>query len=450
MIDTSVDRNAQRNATGKRIDVSKGGLRVRSRATLPDGSDVTVCYDFDATTSERGSVRIERADHTGFTVSDMGMLMIQDDFDFIVETAMAHISESEEADEPNRFNHDSLERAEAADPTSRVRPQLVDFWTAVVEGAAVATAAVRPNTAKSGRSSSHSRSRSPKARNKNNPSRAGSASKRGGVKMSAAETVAHATQYIAREGVATGNGLGVVERVREALYTFSIAGGYVNVRDAEHNEYRLTMEGSPSCNLAGELLAMGDLPAVPAVINFPMPPRLFVLHVRRLFRLKSVSPLLERSSFPVLFYFLLLIHSHPRLFSSRSSLYLFPFPLLSCILSCPLTHSSLPSPQRPKLDGADAADSSSVPSTGWSGTELLREDDVRALVSQVSANPDFRMVSAQSLVGLTRETAVETRGGGRGHKQREEKMSEEALQAHHTFVWDLKRLATCSVRACSP
>jgi hypothetical protein len=29
-------------------------------------------------------------------------------------------------------------------------------------------------------------------------------------------------------------------------------------------------------------------------------------------------------------------------------------------------------------------------------------------------------------------------------------MSEEALQAHHTFVWDLKRLATCSVRACSP
>ena len=84
----------------------------------------------------------------------------------------------------------------------------------------------------------------------------------------------------ARDAIFNANGLGTIERVRDALYTFNIKGGFVDVQDQEHNHYRLAMEGVPSCSLAGELLAMGDLPAVPAVINFPMPPRLFVLTVR--------------------------------------------------------------------------------------------------------------------------------------------------------------------------
>ena len=314
MLDCSVDRNAQRNAAGQRIDVSKGGLRLRSRTTLPDATEVTVAYDFDATTDERGSVRLERNDRTGFIVSDIGELLIMTDSAFIHEISQRHRAsaiaaelagqaegaegaagsspaggsprgasagggvsprsggsrEEEPSEDRILFNHDSLEHAEAADASTRERLQLVDYWTAAVAGRAAA-AASRPTTVRSGRpkspSARNARAKSPLRKGKRPAS--SRAKSNDGIKVE-----------LARDAIFNANGLGTVERVRDALYTFNVKGGFVDVQDQEHNHYRLAMEGVPSCSLAGELLAMGDLPAVPAVINFPMPPRLFVLTVR--------------------------------------------------------------------------------------------------------------------------------------------------------------------------
>ena len=109
--------------------------------------------------------------------------------------------------------------------------------------------------------------------------------------------------------------------------------------------------------------------------------------------------------------------------------------------------------------------------------ELLREEDVRVLVAQVSANPDFRMVAAQvrchffcllffcllisslfahhSLVAAqslahahARDAAAEhtARGATRAAKRESCVEAAETLQAHHTFVWDLKRPVLCASR----
>lgn len=78
---------------------------------------------------------------------------------------------------------------------------------------------------------------------------------------------------------------------------------------------------------------------------------------------------------------------------------------------------------------------------------------MRVLVAQVSANPDFRMVAAQSIAHAhVRDATAEhtARGATRAAKRESHAEAAETLQAHHTFVWDLKRPELSASRKLTP
>ena len=61
-IDLEIDRNAYGHSRGMAVPVSKGGERVRTRLSQPDGSAVLVKYDTRITSSFNGSVALVRRD----------------------------------------------------------------------------------------------------------------------------------------------------------------------------------------------------------------------------------------------------------------------------------------------------------------------------------------------------------------------------------------------------
>ena len=197
---------------------------------------------------------------------------------------------------------------------------------------------------------------------------------------------------VAQQALSNGTGLGTLERVRDAFYTFDLQHGSVRAHDCEHNAYHLAMEGPPLCELAGELRALGNLPPVSAVINDPMPPRLFVL---------------ER---PV---------------------------------------ATMSTKQQEKKETTSIPQS---PSCGWQGMELLREEDVRLMIAQISDNPDFRSVSAESLSSSAesghRLTTTALRA--RAKKKSTANARANAPRAHYTFVLDVKHSQISTARVKCP
>lgn len=63
-VDRDVEETAQRHSSGKRVSITKGGLRTRSVATLPDGTLVAADYDTRITSSVNGRVRVHKRDGT--------------------------------------------------------------------------------------------------------------------------------------------------------------------------------------------------------------------------------------------------------------------------------------------------------------------------------------------------------------------------------------------------
>ena len=106
-----------------------------------------VAYDFDATTVERSSLRLERSDRTKLIFSDVGELLVRTDEDFVRKISQLHLCKSrttsasrvdsnsksvtmsadkegvdcESTGENKLFDHDSLQAAETAEETMRGR-----------------------------------------------------------------------------------------------------------------------------------------------------------------------------------------------------------------------------------------------------------------------------------------------------------------------------------------
>lgn len=73
-IDVEVDSMCRGHAQGLEVPINKGGERVRSRVTLPDGSILLVKYDTRVTASSNGSIRLVCRDRTQLLVQDNGQL----------------------------------------------------------------------------------------------------------------------------------------------------------------------------------------------------------------------------------------------------------------------------------------------------------------------------------------------------------------------------------------
>lgn len=73
-IDVEVDSMCRGHAQGLEVPINKGGERVRSRVSLPDGSILLVKYDTRVTASSNGSIRLVCRDRTQLLVQDNGQL----------------------------------------------------------------------------------------------------------------------------------------------------------------------------------------------------------------------------------------------------------------------------------------------------------------------------------------------------------------------------------------
>lgn len=76
-LDVEVDSMCRGHAQGLEVPINKGGERVRSRISLPDGSIMMIKYDTRVTASSNGSIRLVCRDHSQLQVQDSGQLIFR-------------------------------------------------------------------------------------------------------------------------------------------------------------------------------------------------------------------------------------------------------------------------------------------------------------------------------------------------------------------------------------
>ena len=75
-IDMEIDSMCIEHALGKQVSIAKGGLRVRSRIALSDGSALMVKYDTRITAECNGSIKLVKRDRTVIHVIDSGEVTV--------------------------------------------------------------------------------------------------------------------------------------------------------------------------------------------------------------------------------------------------------------------------------------------------------------------------------------------------------------------------------------
>jgi hypothetical protein len=73
-IDLEVDNMCRSHSQGIEVPINKGGERVRSRISLPDGTGIMIKYDTKVTATTNGSVKLIRRDKTQILIKDDGVV----------------------------------------------------------------------------------------------------------------------------------------------------------------------------------------------------------------------------------------------------------------------------------------------------------------------------------------------------------------------------------------
>ena len=235
--DLEINEMCDGHAKGKQVALAKGGLRVRSRLCLTDGSAMLIKYDTRVTASVNGSVKLVRRDRCVIYADDFGKVQVLPSSAWNQEAATEFADECKDCYEPPKdlAQNSSVGQLERSVSIAGVTPQ--------------------PSTATAGdKKREVVVSRSPEK---------------------TSTTSANSNDVPPPPPPAGKNDTQRDMGPTETTYTFNIRRESVRIEDYEYNRFEVTLGNvlNPIVDLAGEVEGLKPV----AITEKPLDPRLFIV-----------------------------------------------------------------------------------------------------------------------------------------------------------------------------